>query len=477
MFELGDDTATSPANSGTGRAGGAGPGRPFPQGWRDLRMNKNGVLGLCTGIGTAKAAASVMALGLDPRFDLGAGPTGWSPASPGSIRKMSPLVPRSGLSGSSTAISDMRSMRARSSGWETGYIPLCKTTPHEPPRREPDEGEAYHLSRASSTGHSGSRRTSRSTTTPPCASSARNTAVTKPHTDAATGAQGRHAVRRHVLARPQDERMGQQLGEYHTGGRGNYVTTAMEDTGTMQALTFLDADGRVDKRRVLVLRTGSTSINSATESRLPRASPRRRSAASWGRLPARHRRCAPCGRCRCQAPRGRVVAISRSDAGVSAVRQRQVVLSGDPNARRTPSPSSAGDFVQVEPRRRASDPRRACAPRNARWRTRECGRRGSRTWRRAGGPWPRADGRGPRALLADPAGVHGNGRRHLGQVNPSGSQCHADPLFGREGQPQPSERMQCDKLKEVAADTRIASRASARARRWRARRPIRRVSP
>src|SRR5262245_40842432 len=43
---------------------------PFPQGWRDLRMNKNGVFGLCTGVGTAKAAASVMALGLDPRFDL-----------------------------------------------------------------------------------------------------------------------------------------------------------------------------------------------------------------------------------------------------------------------------------------------------------------------------------------------------------------------------------------------------------------------
>ena len=44
---------------------------------------------------------------------------------------------------------------------------------------------------------------------------------------------------------------------YHTGGRGNYVTTAMEDTGTMQALTLLDTAGRVDKRRVLVLRTAS----------------------------------------------------------------------------------------------------------------------------------------------------------------------------------------------------------------------------
>src|ERR1035438_2755857 len=44
---------------------------PFPQGYHDLRVNRGtGVLGLLTGVGTARAAASVMALGLDPRFDL-----------------------------------------------------------------------------------------------------------------------------------------------------------------------------------------------------------------------------------------------------------------------------------------------------------------------------------------------------------------------------------------------------------------------
>lgn len=42
----------------------------FPQGYRDLRMNRQGVLGIVTGVGTAKAAASIMALGSDPRFDL-----------------------------------------------------------------------------------------------------------------------------------------------------------------------------------------------------------------------------------------------------------------------------------------------------------------------------------------------------------------------------------------------------------------------
>ncbi len=43
---------------------------PLPSGYHHVRLNKDGVLGMVTGVGTAKAAASVMALGLDPRFDL-----------------------------------------------------------------------------------------------------------------------------------------------------------------------------------------------------------------------------------------------------------------------------------------------------------------------------------------------------------------------------------------------------------------------
>ena len=42
----------------------------LPAGYRHVRMNKDGVLGMVTGVATAKAAASVMAVGLDPRFDL-----------------------------------------------------------------------------------------------------------------------------------------------------------------------------------------------------------------------------------------------------------------------------------------------------------------------------------------------------------------------------------------------------------------------
>jgi purine nucleoside permease len=44
---------------------------------------------------------------------------------------------------------------------------------------------------------------------------------------------------------------------YFTGGKGQFVTTAMEDSGTLQSLTYLAHAGRADLRRVLVLRTVS----------------------------------------------------------------------------------------------------------------------------------------------------------------------------------------------------------------------------
>jgi purine nucleoside permease len=44
---------------------------------------------------------------------------------------------------------------------------------------------------------------------------------------------------------------------YFTGGKGVFATTAMEDTGTLQSLTYLANAGRVDLKRVMVLRTVS----------------------------------------------------------------------------------------------------------------------------------------------------------------------------------------------------------------------------
>src|SRR5271170_4180060 len=43
---------------------------PFPLGEYELRMNNAGLLLICTGGGVTNSSSSIMALGLDPRFDL-----------------------------------------------------------------------------------------------------------------------------------------------------------------------------------------------------------------------------------------------------------------------------------------------------------------------------------------------------------------------------------------------------------------------
>src|ERR1700674_4063967 len=117
----------------------------FPQGYHALRMNRDGVLGIVTGMGTARAAASIMALGMDPRFDLRkaywlvAGIAGIDPAdgSVGSAAWAEWVV-----DGDLAHEIDAREIPP---DWKTGYIPLRKSTPYEMPRRVPDEGECYQL--------------------------------------------------------------------------------------------------------------------------------------------------------------------------------------------------------------------------------------------------------------------------------------------------------------------------------------------
>ena len=58
-------------------------------------------------------------------------------------------------------------------------------------------------------------------------------------------------------ARLEDGRVSQRLDSLLHSQQGNYVVAAMEDSGTLQALTFLSQAKRVDFGGVLVLRTVS----------------------------------------------------------------------------------------------------------------------------------------------------------------------------------------------------------------------------
>src|SRR5579864_7295967 len=120
---------------------------PFPQGFHDLRMNRDGVLAVLTGVGTAKSAAAIMALGMDPRFDLTK--AYWLVAGIAGIK------PERGSLGSAAwaewvVDGDLaREIDAREipPGWKTGYLPLRGSVPYEQPR-DSSEGEVYQLDSA-----------------------------------------------------------------------------------------------------------------------------------------------------------------------------------------------------------------------------------------------------------------------------------------------------------------------------------------
>jgi purine nucleoside permease len=227
----------------------------FPQGYHDLRMNREGVLGILTGVGTAKAAASIMALGLDPRFDL---------------RKAYWLV--AGIAGIDSADGSLGSAawaewvvegglgheidaREIPADWKTGYVPLRKSASYEKPRQDVD-GMTYHLNAGLTDWAFNLTRNVALVDTEPMQQERRQFASANAQRppfvlkgDTISGSTFWHGK---LLSQWANDWV-----SYHTDGQANYVTTAMEDTGTLQSLTFLAKASRVDLNRVLVLRTAS----------------------------------------------------------------------------------------------------------------------------------------------------------------------------------------------------------------------------
>jgi purine nucleoside permease len=227
----------------------------FDAGFHHLRMNDQGVLAVLTGVGTAKAAATIMALGLDPRFDLThaywlvAGIAGGDPAD---VSLGSAVWVHWVVDGDIGYEIDAREIP---SGWPTGYVPLRKATPYEQPVTPPD-GQVYELS-------------------PSLGDWAYTLTKNVPLTDSETMRAKRSHFEQAAALRPPFVTEGDDLSastfwhgkkmdewanawvRYYTGGQGNFVVSGMEDTGTLQSLTLLAHAGKVDLKRVLVLRTVS----------------------------------------------------------------------------------------------------------------------------------------------------------------------------------------------------------------------------
>ena len=228
---------------------------PLPAGYHAARMNSSGEMAILTGQGTAHAASTIMALGLDPRFDLTHAywlVAGIAGGSPDRISLGSAAWARWVVDGDLGYEIDPREIP---SDWTTGYVPLRKSKPFDPPAA-PLDGQVYALNA-------------------PLAEWAFNLTRATPLADSDHLKEIRSHFEGAAAQRPPFVTMGDEISSstywhgkildawaaewvpYFTGGKGVFATTAMEDTGTLQSLQFLSNAGRVDINRVMVLRTVS----------------------------------------------------------------------------------------------------------------------------------------------------------------------------------------------------------------------------
>src|SRR5271168_1023332 len=276
MFELGADTGDAPGEYQFWvEREHLDQVIPFPAGYHDLRMSSNGVLAVLTGQGTAKAASTIMALGLDPRFDLSKAywvVAGIAGADPAKATLGSAVWTDWVVDGDLGYEIDAREIPA---DWTTGYVPLGKLRPFELPAKAND-GQvyrlnpglmewAYQLTKDAPLGDTDAIRARRA--------QFEQDAAKKPP-----------AVLKGSELSASTYWHGKKLDEwanawvaYYTNGEGRFVTCAMEDSGTLQSLTFLAKANRIDYSRVMVLRTvsnfdqqrpGATAAESLAEQRV-----------------------------------------------------------------------------------------------------------------------------------------------------------------------------------------------------------------
>ena len=258
MWERGADEGDEPGEFQFWKARRALSERfALPQGDHDLYYNRESqILGMVTGVGTAKAAATTMAVGLDPRFDLTraywlvAGVAGIDPedASIGSAVWSAYLV-----DGDLGYELDAREIPA---DWNTGFFAIGSTSPTDPDKREP-RGEVFLV-------NTGLRdwafELTKDLTLPddPALAAARAAYVN--HSNAREPpfvARGGHIAASTFWHGALKNAWANDYVRYWTDGHTDFFTSAMEDTGTYRAIKYLDRAGRVDASRFMVLRAGS----------------------------------------------------------------------------------------------------------------------------------------------------------------------------------------------------------------------------
>ncbi|MEJ0065255.1 MAG: purine nucleoside permease [Caulobacteraceae bacterium] len=236
---------------------------PFPIGIHPLLYDpKRHVLAIVTGMATARAAASITALGADPRFDLTH--AYWIVAGTAGVD------PKVGSAGSAAwarwvvdgDLAQELDPRDAPPDWPTGIVPYDRATPYAAPTPAlvgQNAGVAYALNPALA---DWAYARTRDTKLPDDALLAK-LRVPYSGVDGGLGAappfvlegEGLMSARTWYGEKLND--WARQWVSYWTGGKGVFAMSAEEDTGVMQGLSFLAHAGRASLDRVLILRAGS----------------------------------------------------------------------------------------------------------------------------------------------------------------------------------------------------------------------------
>ena len=268
MFEIGQDQGDKAGEFQLWKAGQKlDTCLPFPVSHHDICLNpQTGVLGIVTGMGIAKATAAIMALGLDPRFDLThaywlvAGIAGFDPAdaSIGSAAWATWLV-----DGDLAHEIDSREIP---SDWQSGYFPLFANKPvnADTGLAAPElndgysaNGEVYKLNEQLS---DWAFELTKDLTLSeyPAMKTLREKYQGYPNAQRPPFVlKGDHLASSTFWHGKLMNQWANDWTHYWTQGQGNFVSSGMEDTGAYQAMVYLDRAKLADRSRFMVLRTAS----------------------------------------------------------------------------------------------------------------------------------------------------------------------------------------------------------------------------
>ena len=233
----------------------------FPQGFHPLRYDpKDHVLAIVTGVGKAHAAASIMALGMDPRFDLTrsywilAGIGGIDPAI-GSVGSAAWAC--HAIDGDLAYEIDARDMPH---GWTTGIVPYDRARPFEPPTPPAVSSngvQVFTLNPALT------RWAYEMTAAVQLPDDARLRMARAGYADAPSARRPPFVLIGDTLTADRFwigasmTRWAEQWVSYWTQGAGRLATSAEEDVSYLQSLAMLAQAGKVDAARALDLRSAS----------------------------------------------------------------------------------------------------------------------------------------------------------------------------------------------------------------------------